>query len=262
VLGFRLGLRLGEIQRIRLMDIRVAHDPVIWILSNELGDTKTVFAHRRMHLACYLDEDEIDLLEGWCDRRRRSGGLDENPLFPSEGSNTEPVNDDLIRFAVQNAMRRVTGDGLLNFRHLRHSFATWTLLRLMSTQIPKEARESIHALKHPALSEASCSRLREMLSPDTFESMTGLHPVRTACYLVAAQLGHLSPVTGLENYVHFLDLMLVTGSNARQRYSAKEVMAMTGLKQAQAYRLVEQHGQQGTIDGNAMLALLAKRSQC
>lgn len=236
ILAFRCGLRIGEVRRLRVCDIRLHALPMLEVLSNEHGDTKSMFAERRIPLYAYLNPAEFGLLNDWLARRTREAGEGSTqPFLMLSPDSPGPVNDDLIRIPVQAAMRAVTGDAGLTFRHLRHSFATWTLFKLVRDLNADRADFGIEALQHPEFSSQSCRRLRHILSPDTFDPSSGHHPVRNAVYYAASQLGHLSPETSLANYVHLLDLMLVTSLNASLRYSVEDVMAVTGLKKPRVY---------------------------
>lgn len=258
ILAFRCGLRIGEVRRLRVCDIRLHAMPMLEVLSNEHGETKSMFAERRIPLFAYLNPAEFSLLNDWLARRiREVGERSTQPFLVLSPDNPEPVNDDLIRIPVQAAMRAVTGDPDLTFRHLRHSFATWTLFKLTRDLNADMADCGIEALQHPEFSSQSCRRLRHILSPDTFDPSSGHHPVRNAVYYAASQLGHLSPETSLANYVHLLDLMLVTSLNASLRYSVEDIMAATGLKKSQVYERCRVKS--GMTNGLELMHLLPTR---
>lgn len=255
ILSFRCGLRIGEVRRLRVCDIRLHSMPMLVVLANEYGDTKSAFAERRIELGAYLNESELALLNAWHARRIRDAGeMSQEPLLVLRSDDPVPVDDERIRIPVQAAMRAVTGDMKLTLRHLRHSFATWTLFKLTRDLRSNLEDYGMEALKHPEFSAESCRRLRHILSPDTFDPPSGHHPVRNAVYLVASQLGHLSPATSLANYVHLLDVVHITDRNRSLGYPVEDAMTLSRLEKSQIYQRCRVIS--GVVDGLALMRCL------
>ena len=91
-----------------------------------------------------LEEDELKALYSWKHKRIEDGLLTEYPhLFavPSRNERGETVIAQLsvqkLIEALHEALRRATGDRTMHYHHLRHSFATWTFLRLMLSDLTK-----------------------------------------------------------------------------------------------------------------------------
>lgn len=259
ILGFRCGLRIGEVRRLRLCDVRLSVTSILEVQDSEYGQTKSAFAPRRMRLDVYLTAYELGILSEWhALRAQESGGNGRELLLALDPGDRRPIPNNRLREPVQDAMRQVTGDQSLTFRHLRHSFATWTLFKLQRDLDIHISAYGIAVLEHQEFGENACRRLREHLSPETRDASSRQHPVRNAAYLVAAQLGHLSPQTSLANYIHLLDLARITQVNLGLSYSLEEVQFFSGIRKAQAYRSFDVKA--GRVSGLDLLSrLLIKR---
>jgi len=96
-------------------------------------------------------------------------------------------------------MRAETGDQQLRFHHLRHSFATWTTLRLFLSDLESIPEFfSDQPKTQEWLNQSKQFRSQLYLSTDI---------TRKHIYAVASLLGHAGPEMTLEHYVHCMDLV-------------------------------------------------------
>src|SRR5690606_2663154 len=109
---------------------------------------------------------------------------------PSKGFHC--VSEDLVFPILHKAMRSVTGDQSLRYHHLRHSFGSLTLLRLI-------------AADHGApvgFFDQRPHQNEELLRASDFKNtlMKLAGPTRKLLYAVTRLLGHSGPDISLEHY--------------------------------------------------------------
>jgi integrase len=210
IFGFRFGTRRMEAYGLELPDL--AGEPTAWLLvrPTEGRQLKTDNAKRQLPLRSLIPEDELEVLDSWKQARiqnRTDGRPNECLSFfaaPQLNENGVVVQTPFpVRKMItllHEAIRNATGDNTLHFHHLRHSFATWTFLRLMISDLPR-----IPDL-FPHLPETT-AWLRE--AKDFREQLYGTpHPTRKHAMAVASLLGHSGPGVSLEHYIHCLDWLL------------------------------------------------------
>lgn len=144
ILGYRLGLRRSECAFLLLRDVAYAldYDEIpgeLLIRANQFHTGKTYSATRRLPLWLLMPEEKQKLIE-WCQRRRGESttkASDQHLLFCHSGNGTLPLGDKELFRPIQAALKTVSGDPSVRYHHLRHSFVSFTLLRLLE-QTPGE----------------------------------------------------------------------------------------------------------------------------
>ncbi|MCR4507773.1 hypothetical protein NUV66_00535 [Pseudomonas sp. 32.2.56] len=228
ILGFRLGLRRNEALKLRLCDlhlpefsteerarIQARHPNMRRLTSEEQAGLelpvdllirphaqrglKTQNAVRRFPLRDLLEPDELTLLIDWY--RERQSEEHKNPisefLFCIPQLRTQWISESCLFPALHNCMRAVTGSEFLHYHHLRHSCATWLLLKLMRAQNGLSPELIFRDLPLTTRWLRDDLRLRTALLPTE-------GPTRRIVHIVSAILGHGSPKTTLLHYVHSL----------------------------------------------------------
>lgn len=201
ILGYRCGLRRSEGLKLRLEDIQGNDDLYLLIRPHKDRTLKTNNAKRVFKLDQFLGENELVLLKSWLQRRRDAYDHKESNspfLFCLTGSNTLFIDGDSVFPVIHSVMRAVCGDNSLRYHHLRHSFATLLLLKLM---LNDKASLSIFEA-HPQTQE--WIRNNEGLKKYLFGTLT---PTKKSLYALSMLMGHASPETTLEHYSHLLDYM-------------------------------------------------------
>lgn len=119
--------------------------------------------------------------------------------------------------------------------HLRHSFASWTYLRLRTPDFPEFAQAFSHLPEtHQHL--LSSRKLRLLLlyhDPNN---------TRRYGHVVARLLGHSSPIVSFNHYIHCCDL--IAGSIASRESKSIEdqvLVAASGLPKSTAYENIAQN---------------------
>jgi len=127
------------------------------------------------------------------------------------------------------AIHRVTGDTSLTFHHLRHSFSTFLLIRLIRNAPLPQSHPPF--LRHGIFSDEERKRLR-------IELLHNVRYGRQALFAVSQLLGHASPDTTLLHYSHLCDWLLATELSrpeAQPTLSRQILKRLTGLSEVSLY---------------------------
>ncbi len=212
MLSFKCGLRRMEVLMLTCADF-AEHDPAeLLIRPSEARRLKTKSSTRKIPLYALLDQSDIDDLRQWKKSRlimdtppsKQSAANASNPknnfLFHIPEFGNSVLTQDMVFPIIHAAMRSVTGDDSLHFHHLRHSFASWTFLRLMLADMP-EVQDLFP--KHPKTSAILTDSRSFRTKLYVRDSMTRRHT-----YAVASLMGHSGPEISLEHYIHTCDILL------------------------------------------------------
>ena len=184
VLAFRFGMRRREILGLRRMDVDLILTGRIHVRAYPGHTLKTNFSQRCLPIASLLPPMERDWLAQTCE------GLDPKELiFPANEHDTLP------RDAIER-LRRVAGDYTLKLHHLRHSFASLLVVKLVLARHPKW----IGAFAPWPRTTAELAS-----SVDLIGSL--IKPLNAAgdFFVVPRLLGHSSHQVSLTHYSHTLD---------------------------------------------------------
>lgn len=208
-LAFKCGLRRMEVLKLKIADL-CEHDPAeLLTRPSEARRLKTKSSTRKLPLYALLTNLELDEFKRW--KKSRLNELkSDNPtatheelqscfLFGIPELNFEFIPQDTLFPILHDAMRVVTGDTSLRFHHLRHSFASWTFLRLMLSDLPNIPKIFPHLPRTTEYLNDS-SKFRDKLYGRA-------DPTRRHVYAVASLLGHSGPEISLEHYIHFCDIL-------------------------------------------------------
>lgn len=201
ILGFELGLRSMEATHMKLGHFVRGPEPVI-----EIRITKTVSGIRNLHLSKLTTVHHLGELWQFIDQRysETSGNL-EAPLLATV-DHPEPYDSSYLASLAGLVLREVTAEPLC-FHHLRHSFASWFLLRwLMAVKPCAFDGVKIPLFEHEIFQEPLLGGVRQLLfglrEPKIGE-IEFSHGLVALCRL----LGHSSPATTLSSYCHTVDIL-------------------------------------------------------
>lgn len=209
-LSFKCGLRRMEVLKLKIADL-CEHDPAeLLTRPSEARRLKTKSSTRKLPLYALLTNLELDDFRQWKKSRLHElkskvptathSELQSSFLFGIPELNFEFIPQDTLFPIIHDAMRVVTGDKSLRFHHLRHSFASWTFLRLMLSDLPDIPNIFPHLPKTNEYLNDS-SKFRDKLYGRAA-------PTRRHVYAVASLLGHSGPEISLEHYIHFCDILI------------------------------------------------------
>ena len=209
MLAFRCGLRRGEVLFLTSDDFDDAD--FLHIRNNKFRKLKTPNARRSLPLPALLSEDELSDLKSWIEWCREFGDpilifgrwrTDEEDF---RGQDWVDVNPRRHVETIHGMIRRTLGDNSLKMHHLRHSFATLLIARLLPNMQMVASRLFG---THPKTTAWLQNR-------DEFrQQLFGTLAIRSVDFeAVAHLLGHSSPGTSVEHYIHCLDWYMQVGES-------------------------------------------------
>lgn len=210
-LGYRLGLRRSECAGLLIRDVAYIEGNDTFtgeliIRSNTYRRGKSYAATRRLPLWLLMPDEQAQLI-AWVKRRQgetTTQQIQKQLLFCSSGSGILLLDDKALFQPVQTALRTVSGDPNLRYHHLRHSFVTFTLLRLLERApcelLPTAWLLDDHGNMALPNTNADISVLAGLAPQD--------RPSRKRLWQLALWAGHASPEETLSTYSHLLDWVL------------------------------------------------------
>ena len=198
LLGYRFGLRTGEIFRITGGDIiRFNGETIVYVRNSTYGFTKTDNGVRQIPLLGELTPDESRLIDRWLSHiNAYSDDFGVAALLSQLGNEREIIHRGSCIERVIGVLRDVTGDSSIRIRHLRHSFASRSFLYVYCPNIPDG---SLGKLYTSIAGNIDPNIVRHTLLGPTHVSQRGL-------YATGVATGHGSPNVGIKHYIHLLDI--------------------------------------------------------
>ena len=234
MLAYRCGLRRMEVLRLELSDLHVSAETELLIRPHFHRRLKTKSSVRKIPLYALLDDSELGELIAW-KRDREAKGDGSGMLFSIPEMGYDCVPEDTIFPILHKIIRETTGDPNLRFHSLRHSFASWTLLRLFIADYPNDAELALALGGTPEFIQSAVA-FRDRLYGHS--RMTRKH-----LFAVASLLGHSAPDISMEHYVHTLDIILASFvRGAAKSIDKKVLVAAAPVPKTTAYRLFQTGG--------------------
>ncbi|MDD3760442.1 MAG: tyrosine-type recombinase/integrase [Acidithiobacillus sp.] len=238
ILGFRCGLRRMEALRLRLTDCHLEGvRATLLIRPFAERSLKSRNATRAIPVHALLEPQELQLLREWVQLRRKSGSPPEGYVFVLEEIGHNPISQEMAMSRIHEALRTVTGDPLMHFHHLRHSFASHLLWRLSLAQVPVDATPAVFFEEREA-----AGQLYQHLFGHSRSS-------RKLLYALTSLLGHSGPEVSAQHYVHNLDLILFVHLQDRIPKDVHSWCAFAHeIPQSSLYRIWKNNGMGGIVD--------------
>jgi integrase len=236
MLGFRCGLRRGECLRLRICDLQPSHDPIILIRNSRYGKTKSLAGVRKLPLKVLLDPDSLETLLDWREQRIVEAGSNKPDTLMFALDNHQMPHENELFSSIRVAMHQVTGDKTLRFHHLRHSFANWTLIKLLRDDI---SWQDLPFFRLDEFSQESCKTFRRGLLANGDQGTKHLHEL-------ARLMGHESPGVTLQSYIHMLDWILHRSQfmpTCEPELNVTSIASLTGLSKDQIYFQAKKSGE-------------------
>lgn len=193
LLGFFAGLRTMEALGALRKDFPGGMLLPCRVVPSAVRDLKTPNATRSIFVAIFMEpfKEFQKIASAWTE----SEGHD-NPL----AALFDGASDDVIISMINDTLRTVTGNDRVRFYNLRHSFASWTIMRLLLSDLPDIPDLFPHL-------PMTAGWLRN--STDFRWKLYGNNLVdNDHAWAIAALLGHSRPNVSLTNYCHTLDILL------------------------------------------------------
>lgn len=196
-LGYYGGLRASEVVGLTLRDIYIACGEV-WVM---IRAGKTPAARRSIPLHAVAPPDTLAQFERWVARRREEvgpGDLQTIGVFGPQGEAAAYNREGLITPLLE-WLRPILGPGV-DFHLLRHSTASWLLLRLHAARSPG-FRDSLHHGRSWMFSAEALASVRALFAGPG----AGAHDAPCHDWLYVAKfMGHRDLGTLLLHYSHTL----------------------------------------------------------
>lgn len=195
VIGYRFGLRISEIHRLRAQDIqRHKKDIIIQVLNTREGRTKSKSAVRQVPLLGELNVIEASFIDTHIDMVRHRPDFNiKSPLFIDPLYCNELLDRQIIWREIHTLLRHVIGDKRIRFHHLRHSYITGQFIgnfQKHAFRIPNELNGNLWADYHETISTT--------LIKHEFSSAYLLASLSTCA-------GHSRQSTSMASYIHLAD---------------------------------------------------------
>lgn len=229
VLGYRLGLRRGEIAGLSLADVvtggldgteshetSLVREPQLHVRTNHFHALKTEVRPRHLPLAVLLTAKELRHLLNWCAERYKESTVppEKARLFTLSATENHPVPEALFT-RITHALQVVCGNRAVRFHHLRHSLASLLALRCLppggDTNLPASWRHQGHRALLP-LPDGSLPGLLLGRNPGPVSDS------RRVLQLIGRVLGHIDLDSTVGSYIHTFDQLM---GNAVAHYNPK-----------------------------------------
>lgn len=208
ILGFRCGLRRSEAWSRRFEDfpglgVEGVQQPELLVRPTKTVGVKSASAVRRLPLAILLPEEEQRwLAEFICDRQRRLPTDNRAaPVFADPVSGDFRLTEPLVFSDLTLLLRRVSGEDSFRFHHLRHSFASINLIRLLELSDGE-------LLSSEGTPRFVSNRDIGNGGGEPLWRRAGLGDPSMSLALLSQWLGHSSERVTLRSYAHVLDFLL------------------------------------------------------
>ena len=196
IMAHRLGMRIGEITKLRLKEI----SPMLEyceIRDNQLANNKSTSALRRLLIQLMLLQSEFDLLRQVYESRKLSK---HTTLIATESGH--PLLKSSFSQQITMLLQQVTGLYNLSTHSLRHSgISNLQLMRFLTdddyTHLAHPAIDALQALM-PYDKETAKNIITTIFSKLAYQDN----------YAIAGFAGHAHPNVSFESYIHFTDIML------------------------------------------------------
>jgi integrase len=199
LLGHRCGLRRSEALMLQHIDFCDGAFPELLIRPTEYRRLKSSSSRRKVPLYALLEQSEVQRFRAWTTKQRKQqpDGLF---IFSIPELSQGAMSQDLIFNLIHRAMRDATGDESLRFHHLRHSFACWSTMRLLLSNL----KQMMHPFNQLPMTSALLAGAKEF----RIKLYGSSDPTRRSMYAVASLLGHSGPDMSEEHYIHMFDWLL------------------------------------------------------
>jgi len=197
ILGFYGGLRACEVNSLFLDDIIYGVDELI--IQIKCG--KTQAARRNIPLHLLAPQKYCKLIVDWCKNRKRekniSVNLRKSALFGPENAPDSYKRSDLIDVVISH-LKSWFGDDIV-FHSLRHSFASWLLIRWYALRYP-DITDNLVAKDHLIFSNPCSLKLGQFFSL-THDKLPEIYEPHHLT-MISKLMGHLGQKTLFRYYVH------------------------------------------------------------
>lgn len=201
LLGFRAGLRRGEIENLRLDGLHLDGFSTLVVSKTEDWKPKSQSGNRVVAMEGRWSNTEFELLDQWLSWRLAHASNTDGLMHWSSRRKVSTLQSRIFEL-LSAIIRRVTADPKASFHSLRHSFATLNFQQVMNHLGP-EGAVAANPFSVPPSEIEDFKKYFSRVGPSENGNRV-LNPL----HQISAEMGHVSPKTTLRNYVHSVDLLL------------------------------------------------------
>lgn len=227
ILAYRLGLRRGELVKIKVSDIENSDQNWVFIRNNQYGDNKSGSALRKLPIRLLLTDDEHAVFKDYFRSRLPHMESKPNALFFSDGIDvTDPWDPDLLTRVFGNLLAQLEIENPV-FHTLRHSAISNMAVILNGNENLVE--------QLGIYDQEQAKRITKFLYSENPEAN------RDRYWVLAGFAGHSTPETTFNTYVHFTDLLLASRLRRSPLIMSRDHgVRLTGLSPAMITRISSQ----------------------
>ena len=201
IIGYRLGLRRGEIENLLVSDFHLTRFMVVIVQPHQNHQLKTAYSPRQVAISGRFSDDELSFLKNYIRTRINNADISNKKLLASDYDRSESTYCDNLFEVLTRMLQGVTNDSKMRFHSLRHSFASRNFYMMM---FMNNLNRNINN-DYLSIDSEEFDRFDQYLRrvrPDDFgtRQFNVLHQL-------ASEMGHSSPETTLKTYIHTLDII-------------------------------------------------------
>ena len=234
VISCRLGLRLGEVLKLRLCDVEPSEGRWLFIRNNKYGNNKTLSSRRKVPLWLLLLPGEKLQFESYFQRQRAiAKNNDLALLFSLPQSPADQLDSQQVSRLIGYKLSTISGEKYV-FHHLRHTAIT-RLYYLLDCYDKNDCIEVGYSHDQIQVIRDFYSVSDKTINKDLYWTIAGL-------------VGHSTPAASFNSYIHLADYSLGAKLAKTSTYYARdEVKALTGWGEYKIKQLVKSSGGDGSI---------------
>lgn len=223
ILCYRMGLRRGEVRRLRAFDF-CFDDGLCYVRSNHFDTAKTLSGNRRIPIDILLNPEEYSLIKSLVSNAAENGK--NTPLFFSQYRKDRIRPMDRLFSRVIEALRITTGDPKIRLHDCRHSAISFIFTALVISDDQKDpvAKAIKSYLPNGDLKDFNKKIRCALVAPVSPDS--SLFPA------IAQMVGHSKASTTITHYMHLMHYWLWYTLEKRTKATSlfdKAIAHITGI---------------------------------
>lgn len=244
--AYRLGMRVGEIVKLRLCDIDLSDECWVFTRENTYGDNKSTSSLRKIPVMALLSGAEWKKFSEYiANRRRYSNSLNE-VLFHPDTNKYTPWEKYYISNIVGALLKDISGIAGFVFHGFRH-----TALSNLHLVIEQEWNV---ASSFMCLPQEQLKNIYKIIVGSDGEKLRRYWAL--ACFA-----GHSDPSVTFHSYLHFSDLLIgLKLARAKHKLTRNQLVSMTGLSENRVTRLMRYYATDMQIFADVLSKSEAKKS--
>lgn len=211
VLGYFTGMRISEILRLKLGDIR--GDQYLLIRKS-----KTKSGVRNIYFESLMPNTIYQELMAYVRQCKSEGRKDNDTLFTQDSGNEwayNHVSADVARLFAELGYRN------FRFHHLRHCFANIFMFRWLHAFYAEKVPGKAPIFRHELFEDKKKAQFKQLLFGFGADADSGQHDVNFAIYALSKIMGHAGPVVTLKEYIHCADILFYLWSRESDNWKIK-----------------------------------------